>query len=104
MRSVYKVLAYIVAAEVAIPLIALVLLVCAFFAKVPGGVKWAGIVFLLVAVQVTLGTSGKSIPALGALHGLNALLLFSAAVYTGRRTRSATAAPATESRRIETPV
>ncbi len=138
MRSVYKVLAFVIAAEVAlqamamvfaiagmyrwvndggvldkaamengeppfaegigflihamngmmvIPALALILLIVSFFAKVPGGVKWAGAVFLLVALQVTLGILGHSIPALGGLHGLNALLLFSAAVYTGLRSR-----------------
>ncbi len=70
-----------------IPALALILLIVSFFAKVPGGVKWAGAVFLLVALQVTLGLLGHSIPAAGALHGLNALLLFSAAVYTGLRSR-----------------
>jgi heme A synthase len=69
-----------------------------------GEVRWAGIVVLLVVIQITLGMSGKSIPALGALHGLNALLLFSAAIHTGRRTRAVAAAPAAESlERVETP-
>jgi heme A synthase len=67
-----------------IPAIALLLLISSFFAKIPGGVKWAALVFLLVLVQVTLGFAGFAAPAMGALHGLNALLLFSAAVYTAR--------------------
>ncbi len=147
MRSVYKVLAYIVAAEVVIqamamvyavagegkwvmeggvldkaviesrefvfpevlgfaihgingmmviPLFALLLFISSFFAKVPGGVRWAGGVVLLVVVQATLGLAGHSIPALGALHGLNALLLFSAAIYTGRRVRRISDTPAAE--------
>jgi hypothetical protein len=70
-----------------IPLLALVLLVVSFFAKVPGGVKWAGIVVLLVALQITFGLVGHSVPAVGALHGLNALLLFGAAIYTAQRVR-----------------
>lgn len=145
MRKVYKVLAYLVAAEVAvqamamvfavaglakwvdgggvfdkavfeseqspfpevvgfivhgingsmvIPAIALALLVVSFFAKIPGGVKWAGIVLLLVAVQITLGFAGHDMPALGALHGLNALALFGTAFYTARRTRRAVGASA----------
>ena len=148
MRSVYKVLAYVVAAEVVIqamamvyavagqgrwimeggvldkaviesrefvfpevlgyaihgingtmviPLLALLLLVFSFFAKVPGGVKWAAIVLLLVVVQATLGIAGHSIPFLGALHGLNALLLFAAAIYTGLRVRRSVAAHTAES-------
>ena len=68
-----------------IPVIALLLLISSFFAKIPGAVKAAGLVVLLVAVQVTLGMLAHDLPALGALHGLNALLLFSAAVYAARR-------------------
>jgi hypothetical protein len=68
-----------------IPAIALLLLISSFFAKIPGAVKAAGLVVLLVAVQVTLGMLAHDLPALGALHGLNALLLFSAAVYAARR-------------------
>ncbi|MEV0195882.1 hypothetical protein [Nonomuraea sp. NPDC050691] len=71
-----------------IPVIALLLLISSFFARVPGAVKAAGLVLLLVAVQVTLGLFGHDIPALGALHGLNALLLFSTALYAARRDRS----------------
>jgi hypothetical protein len=148
MRSVYKVLAYVLAAEVVIqamamvyavagqgkwvmeggvldkaviesrefvfpevlgyaihgingtmviPLVALALLVISFFAKVPGGVMWAGLVLGLVVLQATLGIAGHSIPFLGALHGLNALLLFSAAFYSGLRVRRATAAGVAES-------
>jgi heme A synthase len=78
-----------------IPLIALLLLISSFFARIPGAVKWAGLVLLLVIVQITLGLAGHAIPALGAMHGLNALLLFSTAVYTARR-RRVVATPAVE--------
>jgi hypothetical protein len=81
-----------------IPLLALVFLIISFFAKVPGGVKWASFVFLAVVVQVTLGLAGHSVPALGALHGINALLLFGLAITAGMRvnrvTAPAAAAPA----------
>lgn len=77
-----------------IPAIALLLLIWSFFARIPGGVKWAAMVFLLVVVQVFLGFSGFAIPALGAVHGLNALLLFTAAIYTARRRRDVAAKPA----------
>ena len=80
-----------------IPLLALALLVVSFFAKVPQGVRWAGGVLGLVVTQVLLGVFGHSIPFLGALHGLNALLLFSTAVYTARRVGRAPADPAVES-------
>jgi heme A synthase len=70
-----------------IPAVALLLLVCAFFARVPGGVRWAGLVLLLVVVQVTLGLLAHEVPAVGALHGLNALLLFGSAAYASWRAR-----------------
>jgi heme A synthase len=74
-----------------VPLIALLLLVVSFFAKLPGAVKWAAVVLLLVALQITLGLVGHAVPALGALHGLNALLLFTAAIHTARRVRDSIA-------------
>jgi hypothetical protein len=78
-----------------VPVIALVFLVISFFAKVPGGVKWAGITFLLVAIQITLGIFGHEVPALGALHGINALLLFGVAVSAGMRVKRVTTAQPT---------
>jgi hypothetical protein len=146
MRTAYKVLAYLVAAEVAvqamvmawfisglikwvlnggivdmsieiegsfpeivgivvhgingfivIPVLALLLLIVSFFTKVRGAIKWAAIVFVLVAVQVLLGTFGHHFTLSGALHGLNALALFAAALYAGRRLRAATAAAVEQS-------
>ena len=82
--------------QMIIPLIALLLVVASFFAKIPGAVKWAALVLLLVVVQVLLGMFGPAIPALGALHGLNALVLFSVAIYTARRARTAATSPAVE--------
>lgn len=73
--------------SIVIPVLALALLVCSFFARIRGGAKWAGLVFLLVIVQINLGYAGPGIPVLGALHGLNALALFTAALYTARRAR-----------------
>ncbi|MFW5472489.1 hypothetical protein ACOCJ5_04195 [Knoellia sp. CPCC 206450] len=70
-----------------IPALALLLLISSFFAKVPGGSKWAGIVLGLVVLQVTLGLLGHSFPIIGALHGINALLLFSSAAWTFYRSR-----------------
>jgi heme A synthase len=77
-----------------IPLIALLLLISSFFARIPGGVKWAALVLLVVVVQVNLGLFGHAVPAVGALHGLNALLLFSVALYTARRRRVVAPSPA----------
>jgi hypothetical protein len=72
---------------IVIPAIALVLLICSFFAQVPGGSKWAGLVLVLAIVQGQLGYLGPELPAAGALHGLNALMLFLAALHTARRSR-----------------
>lgn len=73
-----------------IPLIALLLLIVSFFAKVPGGVKWAGLVLLFVIIQVTLGLFGHEIPLLGGLHGLNALILFGLAIMAGMKAKEPT--------------
>jgi hypothetical protein len=75
-----------------IPVLALLLLIFSFFARIPGGVKFAALVLGLVAVQATLGYSGHDVPWLGALHGLNAMLLFVAALHAARRARPVTAA------------
>jgi hypothetical protein len=74
-----------------IPALALVFLIFSFFAKVPGGVKWAGVVLLAVVVQVALGLFGHEAAIFGLLHGLNALLLFSLAVMAGKRVSTRTA-------------
>ena len=71
-----------------IPLMALILLIVSFFAKVPGGIKWAGFVLLTVIVQVTLGLFGHENAIFGMLHGINALLLFSLAIMAGKRVQT----------------
>jgi hypothetical protein len=68
-----------------VPLIALLLLISSFFAKVPGGVKWALIVFGLTVLQVALGLFSHEIAGLGWLHGINALLVFGTAVTAAMR-------------------
>ena len=75
-----------------LPAIALLFLVSSFFAKVPGGIKWALIVFGVTVVQVALGLFSHSLAGLGWLHGANALILFGVAVTAAMRVR--TAAPA----------
>lgn len=79
-----------------IPLLALLLLIFSFFAKVRGGIRWAGLVLLLVVIQANLGFLLHDLPALGSLHGINALLLFGTAVYTGRRARARATQPAAD--------
>ena len=71
--------------QVIVRVLALLLLVVALLAKLPGGVALAGGVVGLVALQVLLGMLGGGVPALGLLHGLNALVLFTVAVVAARR-------------------
>lgn len=78
------------------PLLGLVLFVVAFFARIPGGVKWAGFTLLAIVVQIVLAFVAFGVPAVGALHGINAFVLLGVALYTGRRV-----AVATEPDRVE---
>ncbi|HEY8790732.1 MAG TPA: hypothetical protein VIM10_16610 [Actinopolymorphaceae bacterium] len=75
-----------------IPIIALLFIICALFAKIPGGVKWALITFATVVVQVVLGLAAHSVPVLGMLHGIVALVLFGVAVTAAMRVTKAAAA------------
>ena len=65
------------------PLLGLILLGVSFAAarSVPKARKWGGIVFGLIVLQVALAFAAFIVaPLLGALHGINALLVFAAAV------------------------
>lgn len=75
-----------------IPLLGLVLLVVSFFAKTPGAVRNAAIVLGLIVLQVALGLFGHENAYIGMLHGVNALVLFAAALHTGRQAGRAEAA------------
>jgi hypothetical protein len=77
---------------IVIPAIALALLVVSFFTRVPGSIRWAVVVVGLVALQMTLGYAGHGMPLLALFHGLNALVLFTAAL-TARRVATRPAAP-----------
>lgn len=85
---------------VLIPLLSLILLVVSFFAKVPGGVKYAvGLVVLVVLQVIVLPMLSRELdPAFGGLHGVNALVLFAVAVLAGRRasTTRVTTSPQSE--------
>jgi len=79
---------------IVIPTVALLFIVCALFAKVPGGVRWALITFVTVVVQVVLGLAANSVPVLGVLHGIVAMVLFGVAVTAAMRvTRAVGAGP-----------
>ena len=56
-------------------LVALLLLITSFFAKIEGGVKWAALVVGDVVLQWVLGLTAFSLVALGALHALNAFVM-----------------------------
>lgn len=72
-----------------IPIIALLLLIASFFAKVAGGVKWALYVVGLVVLQIALAFVSLSVPVLGLLHGLNAFALLGVAAIAARRAAGA---------------
>lgn len=88
--------------EMVIPLLALVLLVVSFFAKVAGSAKWAGAILALVVIQVLLGLFGHSAPILGPLHGINALILFAVAVMAGHAVGSSTTTGVSPAQRART--
>lgn len=80
------------------PLLGLLLLVSSFFTKLPGASKWAGFVLLAIVLQVVMGIASFSLPAIGALHGINAFVVFLLALLTARRADATrvTAAPERE--------
>jgi hypothetical protein len=80
--------------EKVIPLLAILLLLASFFARIARGVLWAGLLCVLVAVQVFLGLFGRSIPLLGLLHGLNALVLLTVAIIALQARQAESRAPA----------
>jgi hypothetical protein len=79
--------------EMLIPLLAIILLIVSFFAKVAGGTRWALYILGLIVVQVVLGVSQEDVPYLGLLHGANALAIFSIAIVTARRAKAQTVEP-----------
>ncbi|MEU4190639.1 hypothetical protein AB0E69_01980 [Kribbella sp. NPDC026611] len=74
-----------------IPILALLLLISSFFAKVPGGIKWALYVFGLVVLQIALAFLSFAAPVVGLLHGLNAFALAAVASMASRRAAGAPA-------------
>ncbi|MGZ5422477.1 MAG: hypothetical protein ACXWDF_09915 [Aeromicrobium sp.] len=78
--------------QMVIPLLVIILLIVSFFAKVPDGTKWAAVILVAVIAQVLLGIFGHELPALGILHGVNALFILAAASMAGQRVGSASSA------------
>ncbi len=61
---------------IAVALVAIILLIVSFFAKIEGGVRAALFVFLDVVLQWALAFVSFGVWSVGLLHGLNAFLLF----------------------------
>jgi uncharacterized membrane protein len=76
------------------PVLALLLLIVSFFARIPGGVKWAGIVFGVTLLQIVLAIVSHPVPLIGVLHAVNAFALAAVASLAMRQARLAGAAPA----------
>ena len=86
---------FFILGTVLIPLLGLILLIVSFFAKVPRGPMLAGVVFLAIVAQWLLGTFAASTgtPLLSLVHGLNAFIIFGAAVAAARAAKSVTESP-----------
>jgi hypothetical protein len=65
----------------------MLLLIVSFFAKVRRGITWALILLGTVLLQIVLALVGFGIPAIGALHGINAIVILALAVVAGRSAR-----------------
>lgn len=68
-----------------IPVLALLFVISSFFTKVKGSIVWALLTLAAVVVQVFLGLFAHEYFQLGALHGINALILFVVAATAGMR-------------------
>jgi hypothetical protein len=81
-----------------IPVLALLFLISSFFAKIPGGIKWALIVFGVTVLQAALGLLAHpalaELTGLGWLHGPNAMIVFGTALMAGIRVKRAVASKA----------
>ncbi|GII98481.1 hypothetical protein CLV28_0802 [Sediminihabitans luteus] len=70
-----------------IPLVALLLLVVSFFAKVPRGTFWALLVVVDVVLQIGIAFAAFGAPVVGAFHGINAFVLAGLGVAAARAAR-----------------
>jgi hypothetical protein len=74
-------------------LLALALLIIAFFAKIPQGVRWAVMVLMWTVVQIALGTLSHLVAVIGAVHGVVAFVLFGVAVRAAMQMHKPVAVP-----------
>ena len=70
---------------IVIPLLGIALLVVSLVGRIPGGPRAAGVLLVMIVVQVALGFGAGSVPILGALHGALALAVFGYAAMIGVR-------------------
>lgn len=82
-----------VVGEMILPVLCLAFLIVAFFAAIPGGVKWAGITFGLLVLEIGLAFGGHAVPLVGVLHAVNAFAI-AATASLGLRAARLAAAPA----------
>lgn len=79
--------------QMIIPLVALILLIVSFFAKIPGGSKWAAFIVVDVILQIALAFIAFGAPIIGLLHGLNAFVLAGLGIMAGRAAMASTREP-----------
>lgn len=75
--------------EKLMPILALLLLIVSFFAKVSQGVAIALVLLVLVILQLLAGQNAENMPYLGLFHGLNAFLIFGAAMAGAMKAKAA---------------
>lgn len=81
-----------IAGERVVPVVALLLLIVSFFAKVSKGVAIALVILALVILQIVFTKTGSV--ELGLFHGLNAFLIFGAAMAAAMKAKEAPTAAA----------
>ena len=82
-----------VVGTIVIPVLALLLLIVSFFARIPGGVKWAAITLGVVVLQIVFAFLGFAEPVLGVLHGINAFAVAGVASIAMRKARQVETQP-----------
>lgn len=75
--------------QMALPAVAIVMLIASFFAKVPKGVHIAVAILILVILQIGAGMAGDANPYFGLWHGLGAFLIFGAAMAAAMKAKEA---------------
>ncbi|MEU8238582.1 hypothetical protein AB0C07_10075 [Actinoplanes missouriensis] len=76
---------------IVMPLLALALLIVSFFARIPGGVRWAAITLGVTVLQIVLAFASFGAPVVGLLHGINAFAIAGVAGVAARQAREAPA-------------